>query len=216
MSYSFRQETPDLNDMKSKVLYFILGILICLGIGAKVGYDWQPPKHDDTMIGVGTDDELLGVDSFLTIASHHYVDSSIATIGGGSLNYYEVMARLHMKADSTIEIDTIFLNTFPGSWVIGTVANQLEAGIEFNCPSCDGTVTFTNDYPKTANLMESVIQNGFVTSEGGAVLYFLNGYPNNDKSTGWVPQRIDGKAFHDNVVQDAYPYFMLHFKWYHT
>jgi len=134
-----------------------------------------------------------------------------ASSGGGALNYYEVDARLHY--DSGLEeltIDEILLNTFPGTWSMGAGTGP-QTGFEFNCNDCDGTVDFTSDFPLHANDFESTIQQGF---DGTPKYYFLSGYYNGGKSTGWVGYYLDGSPMSNDALV-TYPYFKIHFRYYY-
>ncbi|HZV71645.1 MAG TPA: hypothetical protein VFG10_18970 [Saprospiraceae bacterium] len=74
--------------MKSRILYFLLGILFIGAISAKVVVDWQPPRHDDTMIGTGTDDDILGCDTVEWIATKY----DLTTVGGSTPGIDAVLA----------------------------------------------------------------------------------------------------------------------------
>ena len=73
--------------MKSKIIYFICGLLAVTIIAATTAPMWQPPRHDDTFIGVGTDDEPLGGDTVDWLATKY----DLTSLGGGTPGFEEVL-----------------------------------------------------------------------------------------------------------------------------
>jgi hypothetical protein len=93
--------------MKSKLLYNLIAVILFAGAGYATVDMWQPPRHDDTFIGVGTSEDPLGV-NFDTVASKEYVDDAVGE-GGGSP--YLVYTAMISQAGTGAPVVTVLENT---------------------------------------------------------------------------------------------------------
>lgn len=141
--------------MKNLIFGILSGLFILGLVSAAYPEMWQPPHHDDTMIGVGTDDEPLGVDTTDIVATKHYADS-VAGEGGGGASYL-IYTALLTQTGTDAPVATVLENT------LGSVSFEYQdvGSYIINCTDC-----FT--------VNETAIMNP-VSMYGSSTLYFNAG-----------------------------------------